>query len=170
MCSCGKVLLKWKRDREIFWHRHQKGDGECPPASLNQSLIYFYQTHSHNIHLKLTRLELTIERSYQIHSHNILLKITRLVRRFLLRRNMIHCYIGLRQSSVQKSTCPFLLLGNSRPLSPSQKPQTPFSSSGTRDFLSTYLGIDSFIPLFSFRSETLWSLNKNYPPPTHANP
>ena len=162
-------FIKWKRDRETFWHRHQKGDGECPPASLNQSLIYFYQTHSHNIHLKLTRLELTIERSYQIHSHNILLKITGLVRRFLLRRNMIRCYVGLRQSSVEKSTCPFLL-ENSGPLSPSQKPQAPFSSSGTRDFLSTYLGIDSFIPLFSFRSETLWFLNKNYPPPAHANP
>ena len=58
------------------------------------------QTHSHNIHLKLTRLELTIERSYQTQSHNITrcyLKITRLVRRFLLKRNMssskIHCYI-----------------------------------------------------------------------------
>ena len=53
-----------------------------------QGLIYFYQTHSHNIHLKLTRLELTIERSYQTHSHNIHFKITRLVRRFLLRRNV----------------------------------------------------------------------------------
>ena len=48
------------------------------------------------MHVKLTRLELTIERSYQAHSHSIYLKITRLVRRFLLRRNMssskIHCY------------------------------------------------------------------------------
>ena len=45
-----------------------------------------YQIHSHNIHHKLTRLELTVERFYQTHSHNIDLKITRLVRRFLLRR------------------------------------------------------------------------------------
>ena len=28
---CSRILLKWKRDRENFWHRHQKGDGECPP-------------------------------------------------------------------------------------------------------------------------------------------
>ena len=27
---CNKVLLKYRRDRESFWHRHQKGDGECP--------------------------------------------------------------------------------------------------------------------------------------------
>ena len=44
---------------------------------------------------KITGLELTIERSYQSHSHNIHLKISRLFRRFLLRRNMslskIHC-------------------------------------------------------------------------------
>ena len=39
------------------------------------------------MHLKLTRLELTIERSYQTHSRNKYLQITRSVRRFLLRRN-----------------------------------------------------------------------------------
>ena len=48
------------------------------------------------IHLKLTRLALTTERSYQTDSHNIHVNITRLVRRFLLRRrnmssNRIHC-------------------------------------------------------------------------------
>ena len=68
-----------------------------PLTSLIKALIYFYQTHSHNIHLKLTRLEL-IERSYQTHSHNICFKITGLVRRFLLRRNISSskidcCYI-----------------------------------------------------------------------------
>ena len=52
-----------------------------------QGLIYFYQTHSHNIHLKLTRVELTLERSYQTHSHNIHFKITGLVRRLSRRRN-----------------------------------------------------------------------------------
>ena len=93
---CSRVLLQWKRDRESFWHRHQKEDGEYPPHSSYQGLIYFYQTHSHNTHLKLTRTELTIERSYQTHSHS---KIARLARRYLLRRrNMslskIHwCYI-----------------------------------------------------------------------------
>ena len=39
--------------------------------------------------------------------------------------------------------CPFLLLKNSRPLSPPQEPQTPFSSLGTPDFVLTCLGIDS---------------------------
>ena len=67
---CGRSFITVKMDRESFWHRHQKS---------YQGLIYFYQTHSHNIHLKLTRLELTIERSYQTHSHNVCLKMTRLL-------------------------------------------------------------------------------------------
>ena len=55
------------------------------------------QSHSHKIYLKITGLELTIEKSYQTHSQNICLNITRLVRRFLLRRrnlssSNIHCY------------------------------------------------------------------------------
>ena len=83
--------------------------------------IYFYQTHSHNKHLKLTRLELTTERSYQTHSHNISLKIARLVRRFLSRRNMslskILCYMT-KQSKKKKKK--FSL--------PPWEPQTPFSS------------------------------------------
>ena len=40
--------------------------------------------HSYNIHLKLTRLELNIERCYQTHSHNISLKISQKV---MLRRS-----------------------------------------------------------------------------------
>ena len=28
---CNRVLLKYKRDRESFCHKHYKGDGECPP-------------------------------------------------------------------------------------------------------------------------------------------
>ena len=32
---CNKVLLKYKRDRQSFWHKHQKGgQKECPPPSL----------------------------------------------------------------------------------------------------------------------------------------
>ena len=31
---CNKVLLKYKGDRETFWHRHQKGAERVPPASL----------------------------------------------------------------------------------------------------------------------------------------
>ena len=30
---CNKVLLKYKRDRERFWHRHQKGAERVPPCS-----------------------------------------------------------------------------------------------------------------------------------------
>ena len=124
-----------------------------------------YQTHSHNIHFKIMGLRLTIERSYQTHSNNIRFKMTELFRRFSRRRNMsssrIHCcYIqSLRknislskmrcfvvQSSalgLKKKVCPFLLLENSRPLSPLRESQTPLSSSGTPDFLSAYLGTDS---------------------------
>ena len=28
---CSKVLLKYKRDGERFWHRHQKGAERVPP-------------------------------------------------------------------------------------------------------------------------------------------
>ena len=43
----------------------------------------------------------------------------------------------------KKNVCLFLLLENSRRLSVLREPQTPFSSSGTLDFLSTCLGTDS---------------------------
>ena len=36
---CNKVLLKYKRDRESFWHRHQKGAEGVPPASLQPDVI-----------------------------------------------------------------------------------------------------------------------------------
>ena len=29
---CNKVLLKYKGDRESFWHRHQKGAERVPPC------------------------------------------------------------------------------------------------------------------------------------------
>ena len=45
----------------------------------------------------------------------------------------------------KKIICPFLLLENSGLLSPPQEPQNPLSSSGTSDYLSTYLGVDSLI-------------------------
>jgi len=35
-----KLSLQWKRDREIFWHRHQKG-AECLLASLIRPYILF---------------------------------------------------------------------------------------------------------------------------------
>ena len=36
---CNKVLLKYKGDRESFWHRHQKGQKEYPLASVNNEVI-----------------------------------------------------------------------------------------------------------------------------------
>ena len=49
----------------------------------------------------------------------------------------------------KKDICPFLLLENSRALSPLREPQTPFSSWGTPD-LSTCLGIDSLSPILKY--------------------
>ena len=98
-----------------------------------------------HLRLKMLRLELTIGRSYQTHSHNIHLKITGFARRFSRRRNLKEdTLLLLRQSNVGKKNCSFLLLESLRPLSPPQEPQVPLSSTGTPDFLSTFLGIDSF--------------------------
>ena len=112
------------------------------------------------LYFKMTELELTTERSYQTHYHNIHLKMTGLVRRFSRRRNKsssrIHCcYIitgtefkekhileqdelfccAIISSGLKgKHICPFLLLEN---------PNPSLSCSGTPDVLSTYLGTDS---------------------------
>ena len=131
------------------------------------SLQRFYQTHSHDIHFKIMGLELTIERPYQTPSHNTHFKMTGLFRRFLRRRKMsssrIHCchiIIGIEfkgKHILEKGELfccaitssgliyPFLLLENFRPLSPPWEPQTPFSTLGTPESLSTCLGIDSLI-------------------------
>ena len=37
---CNKVLLKYKGNRESFWHRHQKGEKEYPLASVSNGLMY----------------------------------------------------------------------------------------------------------------------------------
>ena len=70
-------------------------------------------------------------------------------------------FMWLRLRNVEgkkkKDSCPFLLLENSGPLSPPQESQTPFSSLGTLDFLSTYLGIDSLI-----RTGHLWGQGDHY--------
>ena len=42
---CVIVLLKYKRDRESFWHRHQKGQKECPLASVSNGVMYFLTTY-----------------------------------------------------------------------------------------------------------------------------
>ena len=69
VCVCNKVLLKYKGDRESFWYRHQKGAKEYPFASVSNGVIYSpmnpknvwrlqrpHQTHSHNLHFKITEL------------------------------------------------------------------------------------------------------------------
>ena len=49
------VLLHWKMTEKVFDIDVRRRRGR----TLYQGLIYFYQTHSHNRHPKLTRLELT---------------------------------------------------------------------------------------------------------------
>ena len=86
---CDRSFITLKKDRESFWSRYQNREGECPIKSY-QGLKYFYQTHSHNIHLKLTRLELTIERSYQesLRRNEVAIMINKTVRNAVLGCNL----------------------------------------------------------------------------------
>ena len=59
---CGRSFITLKNDRKLLT---QTSEGRqscltlCPNKTLVlSSLIHFYPTHSYNIHLKLTRLEL----------------------------------------------------------------------------------------------------------------
>ena len=76
------------------------GDGECPHQVVLSRPYIFYQTHSHNTHLKMTGL----------------------VRKFSRRRNMswskLHCYIDYHKMMQEKKVCLFLL-ESPRPLSSS---------------------------------------------------
>ena len=38
-----------KRDRESFWHRHQKGAESDPLASVSKGVIYFLKTSAYNV-------------------------------------------------------------------------------------------------------------------------
>ena len=40
---CNKVLLKYERDRESFWHRHQKGAERVPHWLVFSAMLYSYQ-------------------------------------------------------------------------------------------------------------------------------
>ena len=40
---CNKVLLKYKRDRESFWHRHQKGTESAPLLVFSKELYTYKQ-------------------------------------------------------------------------------------------------------------------------------
>ena len=53
-----------------------------------------------------------------------------------------------RQGNVEKNVCLFFLLECLGPFSPPWEPQTPFFTSGTLDFSSTWLGIDSLTGRF----------------------
>ena len=61
--SCGRVLLKYKKGTEKASETDIRRGTESapPPINLSRGATYFFQTHSYNIHLKLTRLELIIE-------------------------------------------------------------------------------------------------------------
>ena len=37
LCVCNKLLLKYKGDRESFWHGHQKGVEIVPPILVFES-------------------------------------------------------------------------------------------------------------------------------------
>jgi len=39
---CNKVLIKYKRDRESFWHRHQQGTKRVPPLLVFSKKLYTY--------------------------------------------------------------------------------------------------------------------------------
>ena len=121
-----------KENRESFWRRHQEGDKEGPSYLPYQGLIYFYQTNSHNTHLKLTRLVPAIKSSYQTHSHSIHFKMTGF-RRFLktlkkekhvLKQDTLLYWLKTKQ--YKKKVCPFLFLEILRPLSPPQGTQTSY--------------------------------------------
>ena len=69
--------------------------------------------------------------------------MTGLVRKFLLRRNMSSRHIVILNKTKQcRKECPFLFESPRSPF-PSGGLWTAFSSLGTLDFLSTYLGTDS---------------------------
>ena len=40
---CNRVLLKYKGERESFWHRHQKGAGRVPPLLVFSWMLYSHQ-------------------------------------------------------------------------------------------------------------------------------
>ena len=40
---CNKFLLKYKRDRESFWHRHQKGTESAPLLVFSKELYTYKQ-------------------------------------------------------------------------------------------------------------------------------
>ena len=78
-----RVLLKYERDRESFWHRHKKGARELPPLLVLAKELYTFLIGYYN----KSKECLKVVKIFQAHSHNLHFKITGLVRRFSRRRN-----------------------------------------------------------------------------------
>ena len=66
---CNKVLLKCKKgQRKLLTETSEEGHQQSAPLTILSRPYTLLPDPLHNIHLKLTRLELTRERSYQTHS------------------------------------------------------------------------------------------------------
>ena len=147
-------LVMWKR-KEKASDRDIRRGGECPCWSKQGRCMRFQLAIAVN-----QKDPSRLSWSYWTHSHNIRFKMTGLVRRFSRRRNMsssrVHCrYIilsaefkGKRNLEQADLSCWAIIssgLKEKKSLSFSApwEPQTPLSSAGTPDFLSTHLGIDS---------------------------
>ena len=115
-----------------------------------------HQTLSHNIHFKIVYLSSQkVFRKEKLSSSWIQWCYIILSTEFKL-----NCFVVIIRFKGEKKiqlslrnvgggggeVCPFLLLENSRSLSPPREPQTPLSNLGAPGFLSTYLEIDSLIP------------------------
>ena len=116
-------------------------------------------TRPNNIHFKMTGIVRRFSRrrnmSWNRTDYCYIIIGTEFKGKYILEQDELFCCAiissGLKGKTTTTTTttnvCPFLLLENSRPLSPLHKPQPPLSSLGTWDFLSTYLEIDSLIAI-----------------------
>ena len=122
-----------------------------------------YQTHSHNINFN--RISHKVFKKEKLSSNRILCcyiifstELSWVVLLCIITSGLKEkCFMWLRlrnaeeeEEEEEEKVCPFVLLENSRPLSPLQEPHTLLSSLGTQDFLSTYLEIESVITMSLF--------------------
>ena len=107
-----------------------------------------YQTLSHNIHFKITGLVRRFSGRRNcpqavIYCCYIILNTEFKLTCFVVQPANLKGGGGdvtkTKECRGKKDLCPFLLLENSRPLSPLREPQTPLYNLGTPNFLSTYL-------------------------------
>ena len=121
---CNKVLLKYKGDRESFWHRHQKGVERVPLASLSTGIIYSqisYYSESKKC-LEVVKTSPDLLPWFTFWDNRISQKV---FFRAVLKQDTLLLYNP--KECRGKRVCPFFLLENSKPLSPW----------GPLDFLST---------------------------------